>query len=79
MLWSYKKPTEPGLYFVNSGDAVTEYSLEVRDLVEGNDDGDLVVMCDRGEIGSVPISDWNDSYKFLPIDYEYLNALGDEE
>jgi len=70
-MWSYKKPKTPGLYYVNRGDVVTKESLEVIKVDRHKKSDDYL----SDAIG-VPLSEYNDCYKFMMIDYEKLNAIG---
>lgn len=69
-MWSYKKPTEPGLYYVNRGDVVTKETLEVIWFTKAKDEEFL------SDNFRVPVKEYNDCFKFKPIDYERLNAIG---
>ena len=70
MLWSYEKPTEPGLYLVNRGDVVTSDTLETQHFK----------MVDRRlrDKDGIPASSYGSHWKFLPIDYDYLNKIGNK-
>lgn len=70
-LWSYEKPTEPGMYFINRGDVVTADSLKLADMYEIN--GELFDRTD-GEL----VSRFADYIKFLKVDIDALNQLGNE-
>ena len=70
-MWTYKKPTEPGLYYVNLGDVVTEESLSVIHFVII--DGALVDDC------GFPVRQYNTHYKFMFIDHEALNKIGNDD
>lgn len=78
MLWSYDKPTKAGLYFCNLGDTVDYIHLSIHDLVhikgELFDEADLA----RNPETAAPVSKWNISCKFRPVDYEYLNKIGNK-
>lgn len=69
-MWDYKKPTKPGLYYVNNGDVVTKESLEVVEFSFRKDE-DYLSDGDQCDIGN-----YHDCYKFMPIDYERLNRIG---
>lgn len=69
--WTYNKPTEPGLYWVNSGDVVTVYSLEIQHF---SDRGASYL----GDSGGIPAISYGDYIKFLKVDIDALNELGNE-
>ena len=73
MLWSYEKPTEPGLYMVNAGDTVTKDALTVVKLVSHTGEGALYDVAD-----GFPVRGYPNSTKFRPVDYDYLNKIGNE-
>lgn len=80
-LWTYKKPTKPGLYLCNRGDVVTEDSL-----IGGLRGGSLpaILLQFDGELLSdeegIAVRDYRDSFKFIPhhpdMDIDYLSSIG---
>ena len=72
MLWSYDKPTVPGWYWVNGGDVVTPFSLKLLKAAF-NLEKELV------DEDLFPIYRYNTSYKFLEIDINELNTIGNKE
>lgn len=70
-LWSYKKPTEPGEYDANRGDVVIRSNRKSIELTF-DDDGYLV------DQDGVFIEAYHQGWKFRPVDYEYLNKIGNE-
>jgi len=72
-MWSYDKPTKAGTYYVNLGDVVTETSLSVVKLRSVTGVGEL-----RDE-NLDRVSQYHHSCKFMPVDYEYLNTIGNKE
>lgn len=76
-LWSYDKPTMSGAYYVNAGDAVTPANCKEIKLSfkhGKNIQQPQVLHDDEGD----PVTDYGDYCKFLPIDYEALNKIGNE-
>ena len=71
MMWSYKKPTKPGLYYVNSGDVVTKETLHIVPMkIIGKDLCDSMLHL---------IDTYKSFYKFMPVDYEALNKIGNDD
>ena len=73
--WSFIKPKEPGMYFINYGDVVTVSSLEVQVLRLVSDKtstGAPNVLVDQE---GVPVADYNNCYKFMRVDVEHLNKI----
>lgn len=71
--WSYMKPTNPGWYFVNRGDVVTDDSIECQLIKVRNDDSQL------SDSEGVLISNYCHTFKFLKVDAERLNTIGNNE
>lgn len=71
-MWGYKKPTEPGLYYVNRGDVVTDESCGILPFWNGPD-GKLIDPAGR------LVARYNDTFKFMLVDYEALNKIGNED
>ena len=71
--WSFKKPTKQGVYLCSAGDVVSEYSLFLTKFIE-NDSGDLVDISDMTRV-----KDWGKHVKFMKIDIQELNQLGNEQ
>jgi len=72
MLWSYDKPTAPGWYWVNDGDAVTPFSLRLLKAAFNHEkelmDGDLF-----------PVKKYHAGFKFLEVDISELNTIGNKD
>lgn len=68
--WSFSKPTQEGLYLRNYGDVVTSKSIRAMKLCLHA--GDLV-MPDYGLV-----SESGDGYKWIKLDLDELNKLGNE-
>lgn len=71
-MFTYTKPTTPGWYHVNRGDVVTGANYEAQ-YFQLNRHGILVDLQDQS------VADYNDSWKFMPIDLEALNKIGNDD
>ena len=74
MPWSYEKPTKEGWYYANLGDVVTQDTCRVMHFTSVFDGGDMVLIDTNGD----EVRRYNDSWKFLPVDFEELNKIGNE-
>ena len=71
-LWSWEKPTEPGLYFVVLGDVVSKVNLNIASIYEV--DGELFDAKD-----GCSVDEFNPDCKFLKVDIKELNDRGNAE
>ncbi len=70
-LWSYDKPTEPGWYWANRGDVVTNHSLCCEEFSYWGG-------THLSDSHSIEVAKYVGVWKFLKVDIDALNALGNE-
>ena len=70
-MWSYKKPEQSGMYYINRGDVVTQDTLKM-DYFGPGDSGVLE------DSSGTPVMLYHTDYKFLRVNLDYLNSLGNE-
>ncbi len=69
-MWNYDKPETSGMYYANYGDVVTEDALSIIKLTFRNG-----WLCDE-DLNC--IKNYNDSIKFMPIDFDWFNEVGNK-
>ena len=71
-MWSFKKPTSAGWYFVNLGDVVTDFNFECIKF-----SSDVIGNLFDGK--GTPLSIYSDEYKYMPIGITSINQIGNKD